>query len=90
MDERNKIFAELCGVGIECNCSYGPYPHYHVPDFVADPRLVLKEMKAKDLLDEFLLWLSKGSLVTWIHIDYILSTTGLLLDKGIEFLEERK
>jgi hypothetical protein len=81
-----------------------------IPDFAADPRLVLREMMKRTVWPEFrdtVGWHHAHAIirslqadvldkeitisgVDTIHIWYILNTTGLLRDKAIEFLKERK
>jgi hypothetical protein len=111
MNSRNKRFAELCGVkwheptvhdnrrvGELCIC--GRYrcdePN---PDYISDPRLVLREMNKQPMDTRHLFYaklIYQGNEVDATDDDgtiprlYMTDTTGLLLDKALEFLKERK
>lgn len=70
-----------------------------IPDFAADPRLVLREMIKREDWDLFLpeighcqRWKEKDTIYTYdlIRIDYMTDTTGLLRDRAIEFMERGK
>jgi hypothetical protein len=104
MDPRNKKFAELCGVkwheptvhdnrrvGELCIC--GRYrcdePN---PDFTSDSGKValLRLMEKRKDWKQFYSCFIDGGGVPLIQVSLITDTTGLLIDKAIEFLEERK
>lgn len=86
----SKRFAELTNT---VNHNTRPYSY---PNFISDPRLVLREiMKQKNFLE-----FSRDKLdcpwdedrVYWnyIHTDYILDTTGLLVKAATEWIEKEK
>jgi hypothetical protein len=91
--QRNINLGWKCSCG-EHNCRFVN------PDYISDPRLVLNEMVKRP---DWRIGDSSGfisqigipslhgvRLFDNVKIEYILDTTGLLLDKGIEFMEERK
>ena len=80
-----------CGYRVSAS-DYGPAN----PDFISDPRLVLREMmKRKDFL-EFSRdkldcpWEDDRVYWNYVHTDYILDTTGLLAMAAIEWLEKEE
>lgn len=97
----NREFAELVGIEPELvNLFNNIIEEYEVesvyPDFAADPRLVLREMDRISKLHAFLVWLLSADtegvpLVAncLIKYRYILDTTGLLLEKAINFLKKK-
>jgi hypothetical protein len=111
--EINKKFAELAGVepeyydiqcpacGTNCNnnSAFCTPPIPCLPDFCADPRLVLEVMmKRKGEDEEFIEFLinqwdgdyamTENECCLWM-VDYILDITGKLALAGIEFMEGR-
>ena len=79
----------------KCSCdfitTYGVEFNQHIrdnpnPDFISDPRLVLREMMKRE--DWELFPCVSGD--RHIDVDYILDTTGLLVKAGIEWLEKEK
>ena len=67
------------------------------PDFISDPRLMLREMNRIGKLDKFLAKLNglsldeDGDLINnAVPVDYILDTAGLLVKAAISFLEKEK
>jgi hypothetical protein len=108
---RNKRFAELCGIfwhepktqrniNLGWKCSCGEHNCRFVnPDYISDPRLVLREMKKQPMDTRHLFYaklIYRGNEVDAIDDDgtiprlYMTDTTGLLLDKAIAFMERRK
>jgi len=93
--------------GYGCSCGFltyfgGEYGRHEKenpnPDF-ADPRLVLREMRKKGILEAFIFAFNLGGSTpdsSFIDIDYILGpngeleTTGKLRDAAIEFLKKKE
>jgi len=106
--DKNREFADLVGIcrgkieygphGLSCCDKCKEYHPANIPDYAADPRLVLREMKRIGKLEEFLRnkIYPLGSTGYNIPIDYLvdsngdLETTGKLVKKAIEFLKEAK
>jgi hypothetical protein len=78
----------MCGLCGEC------YEAHNIPDYAADPRLVLREMMKRVDWDEFVTLTGAGVIantkngtVYCIDLFYILDDSGKLRDLAIEFLE---
>ena len=105
--DKNKRFAELVGICWcepeyynedidkchKCGAIYstGRRSKAH-PDFISDPRLVLREMDRIGMLDDFkkysgvFIWMPEGH---YIRVDYMTdTTTGLLVKAAIEWMEK--
>ena len=92
LDPNDRLFCGKCG----------QYVHQEqidsaVPDFVADPRLVLREMMKREDFPLFMARLmymgDSVEGIDWDHnidIDYILDTTGKLRDAAIKFMKEKE
>ncbi len=96
MTDKNREFAELCGVNptkVE-NAIVFPGTMDKWPDFAADPRLVLREMMKREDWWKFILsiWDDYPTIEESTHrffTNYIIDTTGLLRDKAIEWMKGR-
>lgn len=75
-DQINKRFAEL--VGIPRGIAHYPYEY---PDFISDPRLVLREMVKRSDWEDF----QKQVIDPFA---YILDTTGKLVTLAIKYLDK--
>lgn len=58
------------------------------PDYAADARLVLREMREREDYELFVIGLNDGDLTRWLScpIRLILDNTGLLLRKAVDWL----
>lgn len=96
----NQRFAELMGIdeGDFCICGLNKEAHRFethsfvgrdIPDFVSDPRLVLREMMKRDDYNQFLIEkIFKYGWTARMTIELFLDTTGLLVKAAIKFLEK--
>jgi hypothetical protein len=88
--ELNKRFAELCGIFFHAWNTKGMdgQMHFHSrPDFVTDPRLVLRELDRLGLMDKFVAkrYLHQHPIM---FVQNILDTTeGRLVNAAIKFME---
>ena len=84
----------LCGEHFNSNKEAEEHIINNSPDYVADPRLVLREMMKREDWDSFCDYIGyldfseDGYPLRYVRMDYILDITGKLRDAAIEFLKE--
>ncbi len=101
--DKNRRFHELIGkcwheanysIGTACICLKCKKEFKYNPDYISDPRLVLREMMQRrdwtQFVDVIGMWLNRttGIMSEHILLDCILDQTGLLLEKAIKWLEK--
>jgi hypothetical protein len=98
-NDLNRELAELLGVPHYSWKTKGmdgkDYIHSD-PDFISDPRLVLREMRKRKDWDEFFAYLLPVGYnlsyreSAYVLVDYITDTTGLLAKAAVEWLRKEK
>jgi hypothetical protein len=96
VSDLNRRFAELCGIrAIKINCNLDNTFTRKYPDFISDPRLVIREMVKRSDWAKFIMAVGTvqevgiGRMQYYVDIKYIL-VPGLLAKAAIEWLEKEE
>lgn len=96
LPDRRALYCQHCEGYCKSKTRYCKPPILIYPDF-SDPRVVLREIRKREDWIEFISSLCKGKTLvyqtysgTFIMIDYILDTTGLLAKAALEWLREAR